>query len=50
MIDPKYHECCGNCHHHRKQGEEWICDNEYGDSFGFETEYLDCCDDYEPRE
>lgn len=50
LINPEYHECCGNCRYHCKQGEEWICGNVNSDNYSLETDYVDCCDDYESRE
>lgn len=50
LIDPYYHECCGNCARHCKQGEEWVCGNVNSDYYSLETDYNDCCDEYEPRE
>lgn len=50
LIDPDYHECCGNCARHCKQGEEWICGNVNSDYYSLETDYTDFCDDYESRE
>lgn len=44
-------ECCGTCAWHFPMPfEEWICDNENSDNYGMETEYGDCCVDYEERE
>lgn len=51
MVDQDYHECCGNCAHHRKIAcEEWICGNVNSDYYSVETDYGDCCDDYESKE
>ena len=41
--------CCGTCCWHEYCVGEWICDNEYSDSYGVETDYNDTCPDWEEK-
>lgn len=43
-------EVCGTCKYHKKEGEDWYCDNHDGEYFSDYTEYNDRCPDYEERE
>lgn len=43
-------EICGKCIHHRKEDEEWICNNPNSECWGCCTEYRDTCDDFEERQ
>lgn len=42
-------ECCGFCKHHKKDGRDYICDNEESDCYGCSTMYRDYCENYEER-
>lgn len=43
-------KCCGTCAYHIPMPlNEWACDNEQSENYGLETEYGDCCMDYESR-
>lgn len=45
-------ECCGTCQYPRydRNYESWVCGNEVSDNYGLDTNYNDCCEDYEERE
>ena len=43
-------QICGKCLHHRKQDEEWICNNPDSECYGCYTEYRDGCDEYDERQ
>ena len=43
-------ECCGTCKYHRRDGSEWICNNEDSEMYACYTDYTDECGDYEERE
>lgn len=44
-------ECCGKCKYHKPQGKDvFVCDNEDSDGYGLETNYDDCCEEFEERE
>ena len=42
-------QICGQCYYHRKQSEEWICNNPDSECYGCYTEYRDTCDEFEDR-
>lgn len=46
-------ECCGTCEHHKvlliNHSDEWCCSNEESENYMLETDYGDCCIDYEER-
>lgn len=42
-------EICGECLHHRKQNEEWVCTNPESECYGCWTEYRDGCSSFEDR-
>ena len=42
-------EICGKCIYHRKEDEEWICNNPDSECYGCYTEYNDTCTNYEER-
>ena len=45
-------KCCGTCEYNAYEyhSKEWICTNDESDAYGFETEYDDCCTEYERKE
>lgn len=45
----KAEEICGKCVYHRKEYEEWVCNNPDSECFGCATEYNDKCSDFEER-
>lgn len=45
----KAEEICGKCVYHRKEYEEWVCNNPDSECFGCATEYNDKCLDFEER-
>lgn len=49
MDDFYEDENCGHCQHHRKDDEEWICNNPDSECFGCYTEYKDTCEDFKER-
>ena len=44
MDDYEDEQYCGNCAFHRREGKDWICDNEESDCYGCATEYRDICE------
>ena len=40
---------CGSCVFHKKDGRDWICNNENSDCYGCATEYRDVCSEYQER-
>ena len=48
-------ECCGNCKYNKrdwtnKNNHDFYCGNEQSDNYGYNTAYLDSCDDFEEKE
>ena len=43
-------QCCGTCSYHEYFTVEWCCDNEESEAYGLETEFNDCCEEYEYKE
>ena len=42
-------ECCGFCKYHRKDGKDYICDNEESECYGCSTMFRDYCEEYAER-
>ena len=52
-------KCCGSCkfckcvvpkYYKRGLPLMWVCNNDESKNFGWDMEYMDCCEDYEVRE
>ena len=42
---------CGECMFHKPDpfGDDWVCQNDRSDWWGYETEYDDSCEEWTPR-
>lgn len=48
-------ECCGNCKYNQRDwinnnNPDFYCGNENSDNYGYNTDYLDSCEDFEEKE
>ena len=44
-------QCCGTCAFNKPEYcDVFVCDNEESDYYGLETEYNECCPDYEEKD
>lgn len=45
-----WEDCCGHCASHRMNKDiGWVCCNKDSDHYGCETDYEECCEDFEER-
>ena len=45
----EFEKICGTCKHHKKSGDEWLCECEDSINCSFWTGCRDTCDDWEAR-